>query len=113
MAVHFMASFLSVINPSLDSFSLFIHRQIFFCCSTKGNTYAPINLPLTSPFYLIAYANKVCQAVRGAISTVEHIFYETEYYTLLTVNSYGGAHPYGVTATKFGHTIYYCYYTRK
>ena len=89
------------------------NRRISYCCSVLGSTQTPIDLPLTSPFYLIAYGSKVCQLVRGAQSSLEYIFYETEYSTFMTKNDYGGAHPYGVTRDPQGQMIFYCYYRRE
>ena len=89
------------------------NRRISYCCSVLGSTQTPIDLPLTSPFYLIAYDSKVCQLVRGAQSSLEYIFYETEYSTFMTKNDYGGAHPYGVTRDPQGQMIFYCYYRRE
>lgn len=89
------------------------NRLIYYCCSTRGSAQTPISLPLDSPFYLIAYGGKTCQAVRGAMSSLEYIYYETEYLTLLSQNDYAGAHPFGATRDPHGHVIYYCYYRRK
>ncbi|XP_048576214.1 uncharacterized protein LOC5520256 isoform X2 [Nematostella vectensis] len=97
-------------NGTLPKGRYSLQTKIFFCCSTKGDKRTAIDLPLVSPFYLIAYASSSCQRVRGATATREFIYYETEYYTLSTKNDYGGAHPYRVTRSRYGHTIYYCYY---
>lgn len=99
----------------LRFFKIFAYsnRRIYYCCSTRGSVQTPISLPLDWPFYLIAYGSKTCQAVRGAMSNLEYIYYETEYLTILTKNDYAGAHPYGVTRDPAGHVIYYCYYRRK
>ncbi|KAL9956919.1 hypothetical protein ACROYT_G038479 [Oculina patagonica] len=86
------------------------NTRIYYCCSTRGSALSPISLPLDWPFYLIAYGSKTCQAVRGAMSNLEYIYYETEYLTILSKNDYAGAHPYGVTRDPVGHVIYYCYY---
>ncbi|EDO47953.1 predicted protein [Nematostella vectensis] len=100
-------------NGTLPKGRYSLQTKIFFCCSTKGDKRTAIDLPLVSPFYLIAYASSSCQRVRGATATREFIYYETEYYTLSTKNDYGGAHPYRVTRSRYGHTIYYCYYKHK
>ena len=89
------------------------NRRIYYCCSTRGSAQTPINLPLVSPFYLIAYGSKICQSVRGAKASLEYIYYETEYLTMMTLNDYGGVHPYGATRDPRGHVIFYCYYRRK
>ena len=86
---------------------------MYYCCSTSGSAQHPISLPLESPFYLIAYGTRTCQAVKGAKSTLEYIYYETEIFTLMSMDDYGGAHPYGVAKGGKGHVIFYCYYTRK
>jgi len=31
----------------------------------------------------------------------------------MSMDDYGGAHPYGVAKGGKGHVIFYCYYTRK
>ena len=44
---------------------------------------------------------------------MEYIYYETEIFTFMSMDDYGGAHPYGVAKGGKGHVIFYCYYTRK
>ena len=99
------------------SCDFFFHQQphllLLQVCSTTGSTQTPISLPLDSPFYLIAYGSKTCQAVRGTKSTLEFIYYETEFFTVLSLNDYGGTHPYGASRGTTGHVIFYCYYTRE
>ena len=97
---------------STTAFSHLI-RRIYYCCTTRGSAQAPISLPLDSPFYLIAYGSTTCQAVKGAVSSLEYIYYETEYLTILSKNDYYGAHPFDARRDPIGHVIYYCYYRRK
>ncbi|XP_022810555.1 uncharacterized protein LOC111347585 [Stylophora pistillata] len=86
---------------------------ISYCCSVLGSTQTPIDFPLTSPFYLIAFGSRVCQLVRRAKASLEYIYYETEYSKFVMKNDYGGAHPHGVTRDPQGHMIFDCYYRRK
>ncbi|CAH3044625.1 unnamed protein product [Porites lobata] len=98
-------------NGTLPAGKYDSNTLIYYCCSTSGSAQYPISLPLESPFYLIAYGTRTCQAVRGAKSTLEYIYYETEIFTLMSMDDYGGAHPYGVAKGGKGHVIFYCYYT--
>ena len=84
---------------------------IGFCCGTSGSKTSPINLPVESPFYLLAYSSKECQQVKWAVASLEWIHYDTE-----NDNNYDakfGHYPYGAVGGINGHTIHYCYYTSK
>ena len=52
--------------------------KINFCCQTFGWVSDPIELPIESPFYLIAHNSKDCQEVLKTIHTLEYIRYDTE-----------------------------------
>ena len=79
--------------------------KIFFCCQATGFYYNPIELPVASPFYLIAFTPQ-CQEVLNTIHTLEYIVYDTE-----NDNNHDKKtppYPYGVSFQE--PTIYYCYY---
>ncbi len=83
--------------------------KIQFCCQTAGLTSTPIELPIDSPFYLMAFNNKVCQEVLKTIHTMEYIRYDTE--NDLNHNSQYWPYPFG--ADLRDPYIYYCYYQGK
>ena len=83
--------------------------KIKFCCQTIGSTYDPIELPIESPFYLIAFNNKRCQEVLKTIHTVEFIRYDTEN----DLNHNSQSYPYPFGADLSDPYIYYCYYQGK
>ena len=77
--------------------------RIFFCCRTDGDKSDPVPLPLSKPFYLLAYGSSDCQLVKGAITTTEYIIFDNE--DKNNQDSSGGVHPYASS-----NLIYYCYY---
>lgn len=83
--------------------------KIFFCCQDYGSVDNPIELPIDTPFYLIAYNGKRCQEVLKTIHTIEFIVYDTE--DDLNHNSQAWPYPFG--ADRYQPYIYYCYYTGK
>lgn len=83
--------------------------KIKFCCQTVGSIDDPIELPIESPFYLIAFNNKRCQEVLKTIHTVEFIRYDTEN----DLNHNSQAYPYPFGADFPDPYIYYCYYQGK
>lgn len=83
--------------------------KIQFCCQTVGSTRDPIQLPIDSPFYLMAFNNKRCQEVLKTIHTMEYIRYDTEN----DVNHDSQAYPYPFGADFREPYIYYCYYQGK
>lgn len=83
--------------------------KIYFCCQSFGWTSDPIELPIESPFYLIAFNNKQCQEVLKTIHTVEYIRYDTEN----DINHDSQAYPYPFGADFREPYIYYCYYQGK
>lgn len=80
--------------------------RIFFCCRTDGDKSDPVPLPLSKPFYLLAYGSSDCQLVKGAITTTEYIIFDNE--DKNNQGSSGGVHPYASS-----NLIYYCYYQGK
>lgn len=80
--------------------------RIFFCCRTDGDKSDPVSLPLSKPFYLLAYGSSDCQLVKGAITTTEYIIFHNE--DKNNQDSSGGVHPYANSSL-----IYYCYYQGK
>ena len=83
--------------------------KIFFCCQEYGSVNNPIELPMDTPFYLIAYNGKRCQEVLKTIHTIEFIVYDTED----DINHNSQAWPYPFGADRYQPYIYYCYYTGK
>jgi len=79
------------------------NTMIYFCCSLNGNKSQPISLPLEKPFYLLAYLSSDCQAVQGALSRSEQIYYDTDNGNILSP-------PYPYRASTSSILIYYCYY---
>lgn len=80
--------------------------RIFFCCRTDGDKSDPVPLPLSKPFYLLAYGSSDCQLVKGAITTTEYIIFDNE--AKNNQNSSVGVHPYASSSL-----IYHCYYQGK
>ena len=80
--------------------------NISYCCRTDGDKLEPVTLPVSNPFYLLAYNTSECQQVNGAIATKEFIRYDTEdgAHNRDQVN---GAYP---CAEGMNLTITYCYY---
>ena len=83
--------------------------KIFFCCQTWGSIDHPIELPIDTPFYLIAYKKKLCQEVSKTVHTTEFIRYDTEDDN----NHDSQASPYPYGANFHQPYIYYCYYKGK
>ena len=79
--------------------------EIFFCCQSTGSHDDPIELPVASPFYLIAFRSQ-CQEVLNTIHTLEYIVYDTEDDNNHDRKTF--PYPYGVSFQE--PTIYYCYY---
>lgn len=79
--------------------------KIFFCCQTTGSRNYPIELPISSPFYLMAFTPE-CQEVLNTIHTLEYITYDTEDDNNHDQKKF--PYPYGVSFLE--PTIYYCYY---
>ena len=83
-----------------------LDTRIFFCCRTVGDKSDPVPLPLSKPFYLLAYGSSDCQLVKGAIAITEYIIFENE--DVNNQDSSGGVHLYANSSF-----IYYCYYQGK
>lgn len=81
--------------------------KIYFCCQDVGSVSDPIELPIESPFYLIAYNSRTCQEVLKTIHTVEYIGYDTE--NDMNHDSQYHPYPYGADWNGLPY-IYYCYY---
>ena len=88
--------------------------KIFFCCRTDGNKSDPIILPVSKPFYLLAYGSSECQQVKGALVTEEFIQYDTEDDSS-NKDAWGGTHPNVSHEVPGSSTlvITYCYYDSK
>lgn len=79
--------------------------KMFFCCQSTGSYQSPIELPIESPFYLIAFTTR-CQEVLNTIHTMEYIAYDTEDDNNHDQKTF--PYPYGASFKE--PTIYYCYY---
>ncbi|CAH3171752.1 unnamed protein product, partial [Porites lobata] len=78
--------------------------KLFYCCRTDGDKAEPISLPISSPFYLLAYNNSECQQVNGALATKEFIRFDNE--DTGNKDAKGGTYPHA-----YGNLIIsYCYY---
>ena len=80
---------------------------ILFCCRTDGRKSDPISLPVSKPFYLLAYGSFECQQVKNASSTEEFIEYDSE--DSDNKDYWGGAFPNIDGQTSYM-KITYCYY---
>lgn len=78
--------------------------KLFYCCRTDGDKLEPISLPISSPFYLLAYNNSECQQVNGALATKEFIRFDDE--DTGNKDTKGGTYPYAHGSLN----ISYCYY---
>ena len=79
---------------------------IRYCCQTKGNWDASIELPVSQPFYLLtssATGSPKCQIVMWALSYLEYIVFDTE--DDRNADKEGGYHVF-----LQGRKLYYCYY---
>ena len=82
--------------------------QISYCCNDQGDWKQSIALPINEPFYLLPHKSDNCQRVKGALSTLEKITYDTEEDN--NHDNFHASHAY-TTGGKGIPTIYYCYYT--
>ncbi|XP_022794893.1 uncharacterized protein LOC111333559 [Stylophora pistillata] len=79
---------------------------IYFCCKTTGFIIKRIALPVSKPFYLMAFGSKTCQEVQGAVYSLEYVVFDTEN----TNNMDSRVYPYPYGADRKEPTIHYCYY---
>ena len=85
---------------------------IFYCCQNRSTWYNVIELPITSPFYLLPYKpdsqiSTECQRVKWALAKKEFIKFNTG-----RENVFNGLHVFKEESHN-GLRIYYCYYERK
>ena len=83
--------------------------QIFYCCQNESTWYEVIELPITSPFYLLPHKSSSqtlpeCQRVKFAWATLEYIRYDTE--GTGDNDVFNGHHVFADKGLK----VYYCYY---
>ena len=79
---------------------------IRYCCQTKGNWDASIELPVSQPFYLLtssATGSPKCQIVMWALSYLEYIVFDTE-------DDNNADEEDGYHVFLQGRKLYYCYY---
>ena len=82
---------------------------IYFCCMTTGSPFKRVSLPVTEPFYLLAFQSTSCQEVQGAVFSLEYIVFDTEN----TNNHDATMYPFPHAANSAEPMIYYCYYRGK
>ena len=80
---------------------------IEYCCQDQGAWMRSIELPVDKPFYLLPHKSDECQRVKGAISSLDYITYDTEESN--NHDEFTGSHVYTVNG-KGRPKIYYCYY---
>lgn len=80
--------------------------MIYFCCMTTGSVEKRVSLPVSKPFYLLAFESTTCQEVQGAVYSLEYVVFDTEN----TKNQDASAYPYPYGADLGQPTIHYCYY---
>ena len=78
--------------------------KLFYCCRTDGDKAEPISLPISSPFYLLAYNSSECQQVNGALATKEFIRFDNE--DTGNKDAKSGTYPHAHGSLN----ISYCYY---
>ena len=81
--------------------------KIFYCCNDQGDWRQSIELPIHESFYLLPYEFKHCQRVKGALSTLQSITYDTEQDN--NYDTFDASHAY-TDKQKTNPTVYYCYY---
>ncbi|KFM82229.1 hypothetical protein X975_13680, partial [Stegodyphus mimosarum] len=94
---------------------------IFFCCRSDGSAENYIELPTTSPFYLLRYG-KLCQKVKGMTPSSQYFHFnedidprypstEKSADMIDGISKYGSPHPF-VDKSKYekGIMLFYCYY---
>ena len=68
----------------------------------------PISLPLSQPFYLLAYGSTDCQQVRGAKVTSEFVKWDDE--DRMNRNANSLFVPFAVKKDRWNTKIFYCFY---
>lgn len=88
------------------------YTLINYCCQAQGQWKDSIELPVEIPFYLFPYIQKNCQRVKGAIGSLEYIYYDTEEHLSQNSNEKFGTYPSIAEDlfSKFVIKMYYCYY---
>ena len=82
--------------------------KIYYCCRTQGYWYDPIDLPVSTPIFLLPYKSKNCQRVKWAMSKLQFITYDTEDDN--NMDKFQSNHVYTENKHNDLPTIYYCYY---
>ena len=93
--------------PDLDRSAYYSLTELFYCCQIQGKWYRSIKLPTKKPFYLLPYGSTNCQRVVGAISSLEHIIYDTE--DTRNLDEFDGYHVFTDEVQSLP-KMYYCYY---
>ena len=68
----------------------------------------PITLPLSQPFYLLAFGSSECQQVNGGRATSEFVIWDDE--DRMNRNGNSLFVPYDVKKGRWNTKIYYCFY---
>jgi hypothetical protein len=83
---------------------------IEFCCQNQGLWSNSIQLPVDKPFYLLPRNSQNCQRVKGAISTLDYIIFDTE--DSNNHDTFILSHVFAIEDKSLP-KIYYCYYRGK
>jgi len=81
---------------------------MYFCCRTNGYKSKPIELPITMPFYLLAFNSPQCQKVKGVTAVSEFVQWDDE--DRGNSNAHSKITPYGVDIDPWNTRLYYCLY---
>jgi len=81
---------------------------IYTCCRTDGDKKVPISLPLSRPFYLLAFGSSECQKVNGGKAASEFVKWDDE--DRMNRNDNSAIVPYDVKKGRWNTKIYYCFY---
>ena len=68
----------------------------------------PISLPLSRPFYLLAFGSPECQRVNGGKAASEFVKWDDE--DRMNRNDNSEIVPYDVKKGRWNTKIYYCFY---
>ena len=101
-------------------FDTYHNTKIYYCCQDDDKKLNdPIELPIDRPFYLLPHNSTTsptpnCQVVKGAITSLEYIDYDTPY--VGSIDEGIGSHVFfeqmnsGKLLNPTYMRVYYCYY---
>ena len=67
-----------------------------------------MSLPLSQPFYLLAYGSALCQKVNGAKVTLEFVKWDDE--DRMNRNDNSLVVPFNIKKGRWNTKLYYCFY---